>query len=63
MNYERYNLDHLKSMRFWYIHTISNPCEPQMAEYVKRELEKLDKEISKRLQLTLQFPQEEWHTQ
>jgi hypothetical protein len=55
MNYTIYDTDHLKSMRFGMIHTLKNPTSKEMADYVYRELPKLEAEISKRLQLVLQF--------
>lgn len=63
MDYSKYETDHLNSMRFWLIHTIKHTKTPEMALYAKTELEELQKEIWKRLQITLQFPEEEWDTQ
>ena len=58
MNYQQYDTDHLHSMRYWLIHTIKTTTTPEMSLYAHNELHKLGLEISKRLQLTLDFDQE-----
>lgn len=50
----------LKSIRTGIVKNITRPTTPEMANWYNKQLELINKKINEQLQLTLQFPQEEW---